>query len=194
MAVRRATIAALLDHGVADLRIEDIAGRAGVNKSTIYRRWGSRERLLADALVANSGRQITVPDAGNVRDDLVALALQIRDAVIAPATRALMGALATGRHATELEEVGSAFWSGRLHAVRPIVDRAVERRELPADVDPDRLIERIVGPIWFAVFGPGTPVEDATVTDTVDIVLAGYRAHVAVESHHPLAAGSDVPG
>lgn len=175
-AVHAAALAALVEDGFAGLRIEDVAARAGVNKTTIYRRWGGRERLLADTLVANSGRQIAVSDTGDVRDDLVALALQVRDAVVAPATRALMTALAAAPQHAELDEVGRGFWAGRLAAVRPIVQRGIERGDLPATTDPDDLVMRIVGPIWFAVFGPGRAVDDNFVARTVDLVLSGYRS------------------
>lgn len=174
-AVRSAVLAALLEHGVNGLQIEDIAARAGVNKSTIYRRWGTRERLLADALSESSGQQIPVPDTGRVRGDLVALALRVRDTVAAPATRTLMSALAAGNHA-ELDDVGRRFWRTRLTAARPVVERGIARGELAAGTDPDELIVHIVGPIWFAVFGPGHPVDDGFVHRTVDLVLAGHAA------------------
>ena len=174
-AVRAATLAALLEHGVNGLQIEDIAGRAGVNKTTIYRRWGTREHLVADALADSSGQQIPVPDTGRVRDDLVTLALRVRDTVTSPATRTLMTALASG-HDAELDDVGRRFWRQRLAAVRPVVERGITRGELPAGMDADDLIVRIVGPIWFAVFGPGRPVDDGFVERTVDLVLAGHAA------------------
>jgi AcrR family transcriptional regulator len=172
-AVRAATMAALLEHGFAGMQMEDIAARAGVNKSTLYRRWGSRERLLADALAASSGQQVPIPDTGSLRGDLQALALRVRDAVVAPSTRVLMTALAAGREGDDLAGVGRDFWEHRLAAARPIVERAVARGELPRDSEPDELIVRVVGPIWFAVFGPGHPVDDAFVVRTIDIVIRG---------------------
>jgi AcrR family transcriptional regulator len=177
-AVHAATLAALTEHGLDGLAIEDIAARAGVNKTTIYRRWGNRQRLLADAVVSNSGRQIEIPDTGRLREDLVTLALRVRDALVAPMSRALMAALAGGRHHEELEELGRLFWAARLGAARPLVERAVQRGEMPATVDPDDLILRIVGPIWLSVLGPGRRVPDAFVEQTVDIVLAGTD-HIA---------------
>ena len=171
-AVHAATMAALLEHGFAGMQMEDIAARAGVNKSTLYRRWGSRERLLADALASNSARQIPVPNTGSLRGDLCALALRVRDAVVSPGTRALMTALAAG-HDDDLAGIGRGFWEDRLAAARPIVERAVARGELPRDSNADELIVRVVGPIWFAVFGPGHAVDDAFVTRTVDIVIDG---------------------
>jgi AcrR family transcriptional regulator len=172
-AVHAATLAALTEHGLDGLAIEDIAARAGVNKTTIYRRWGNRQKLLADAVVSNSARQIEIPDTGSLRDDLVTLALRVRDALVAPMSRALMAALAGGRHHEELESLGRLFWAARLGAARPLVERAVRRREISATVDPDDLILRIVGPIWLSVLGPGRPVPDTFVEQTVDIVLAG---------------------
>jgi AcrR family transcriptional regulator len=179
-AVRAATMAALLEHGFAGMQMEDIAARAGVNKSTLYRRWGSRERLLADALAANSGQQVPVPDTGSLRGDLRALALSVRDAIVAPSTRALMTALAAGRD-NDLDDVGRGFWEARLAAARPIVERAVARGELPPDSDADDVIVRVVGPIWFAAFGPGRPVDDAFVTRTVDVVIDGSATFSGVD-------------
>ncbi|MEV0824899.1 TetR/AcrR family transcriptional regulator [Nonomuraea rubra] len=172
-AVHQATLAILGEKGMDGLSIEGVAARAGVNKTTIYRRWGTRAALLADALAAGTSRQIALPDTGNVRDDLVAFALRVRDAIVAPSSRGLMTALAAGGIHDELADVGHRYWAGRFAAVRPLVERAVERGELPAGTDPDTLVIRIVGPIWFGVFGPGRKVGDGFVEGCVDVVLAG---------------------
>jgi AcrR family transcriptional regulator len=177
-AVHAATVLALTEHGLDGLSIEDVAARAEINKTTIYRRWGTREALVADALAASTGRQITVPDTGSTREDLVVFARQVRDAILAPTSRALMSALSAGGHHRELAEIGRRYWAGRLAAVRPLVERAVQRGELPADVDPDTVIARIVGPIWFAVSGPGLAVDDDFVAGCVDTVLAGTTRQV----------------
>ncbi|WP_043620241.1 TetR/AcrR family transcriptional regulator [Nonomuraea candida] len=171
-AVLTATLAALAEKGLAGLSIEDIAARAEVNRTTIYRRWGTREALLADALSVNTGRQIAIPDTGDVRADLIAFARQVRDALLAPASRNLMSALAAGGEAVSAD-VGRRYWESRFAAVRPVVERAITRGELPPGTDPDELIIRLVGPVWFAVFGPGREVDDAFVERCVRAVLAG---------------------
>lgn len=186
-AVHAATLAALTEHGLDGLSIEDIATRAGVNKTTIYRRWGNRHRLLVDAIARNSARQIEIPDTGGLHDDLVAFALQVRDALVTPMSRALMAALAGGRHHEELESLGRLFWAARLGAARPLVERAVQRGEVPATVDADDLILRIVGPIWLSVLGPGRPVPDTFVEATVNVVLAGT-------ARMPMGTGGDTGG
>lgn len=177
-AVHVATLLALTEHGLGGISIEDVAARAEVNKTTIYRRWGTREALVADALGAAARRQIAVPDTGSLRADLVAFARQVRDAIVAPSSRALMSALAVGGgRPGELADVGQRYWTSRFAAVRPVIERAIGRGELPADVDADGLVVRIVGPVWFSVFGPGTVVDDAFVEQCVDVVLAGTARH-----------------
>lgn len=176
-AVHAATMAALIEGGLDGLVIEEIAARAGVNKTTIYRRWGTREALVAAALTANSGSQIALPDTGSLQGDLVALALQVRDAITAPASRALMTAMAGGHHHDELRTITQGFWASRFAATRPILDRAIARGEVPSEIDFDALLTRLVGPIWFSVFGPGRDPDDVFVRECVDIVLAGTRRH-----------------
>lgn len=100
-------------------------------------------------------------------------ARQVRDAIVAPRSRALMSALAAGGHGGELADIGHRYWAGRLAAVRPLVERAVAAGELPADVDPDAFVVRVVGPIRFSVFGPGSAVDDAFVEQCVEVALAG---------------------
>ncbi|TDD12950.1 TetR/AcrR family transcriptional regulator [Nonomuraea diastatica] len=176
-AVHRATLAALADKGLAGLSIEDIAARAGVNKTTIYRRWGTREALMADALGVGTTRQIAIPDTGSVRSDLAALARQVRDTILAPTNRNLMVALATSAGHETLAGLGPRYWAGRFAASRPIVERAIARGELPPGTDPDTLIIQVVGPLWFSVFGPGRAPDDAFVDRCVDIVLIGISHH-----------------
>lgn len=169
-------MAALTEHGWNGLAVEDVAARAGVNKTTIYRRWGGREALVADVLLSAADQRIALPDTGALRGDLVAFARQVRDALVAPANGALMSTLAAGGRDSSLAELGRRYWAARFARARPMVERAVARGELAADVDADALIVRVVGPVWFGVFGPRTVVDDAFVEDCVEIVLAGTTA------------------
>src|SRR5262249_5955370 len=62
--------------GWAGFSLEAVARRAGVGKASIYLRWQTKERLLADALAAQVAN-IADTDTGNLRDDLVHLARQM---------------------------------------------------------------------------------------------------------------------
>src|SRR5438309_2263197 len=75
----RAIIAAALElmaeRGVHEVRMDDVAERAGVGKATIYRRYRSKDELVTDALATLVGR-IEIPDTGSTRSDLLALMRQ----------------------------------------------------------------------------------------------------------------------
>src|SRR6266511_5046821 len=66
-----ATLAELAERGYAALSLESIARRAGVHKTTLYRRWGTREELVLEAMLARAGEHISVPDTGSLRGDLL---------------------------------------------------------------------------------------------------------------------------
>src|SRR3712207_7398459 len=68
-AVLDATVAELAEHGYAELTVEAVAARAGVNKTTLYRRWGGKDGLLVDAVEAFGAGQAEVPDTGQVDED-----------------------------------------------------------------------------------------------------------------------------
>ncbi|AYV25552.1 Transcriptional regulator, TetR family [Streptomyces sp. ADI95-16] len=73
-AVHQAVIDLLSDPGGVDLTIPAVAQRAGVNHTSIYRRWGSREALLADVVVTRLERDSPPADTGTLRGDLRAWA------------------------------------------------------------------------------------------------------------------------
>ncbi|HSD79712.1 MAG TPA: helix-turn-helix domain-containing protein, partial [Solirubrobacteraceae bacterium] len=66
--IMRAALELAADGGLRGLRMEAVAARAGVGKATLYRRWSSKQTLLADAIRA-AAREIDPPDLGSVRED-----------------------------------------------------------------------------------------------------------------------------
>ena len=81
--VREAVLAAALHeltvNGYAALSVEAVASRAGVNKTTIYRRWPTLDDLLVDALMTWSHDAIPGPDTGSIETDLLALGRELAD-------------------------------------------------------------------------------------------------------------------
>src|SRR5438067_8052092 len=72
-AILAAALALLAEEGFEAMSMEGVAARAGVGKSTIYRRWASKEALLIEA-VSSIHAEAPIVDTGNIRDDLLALA------------------------------------------------------------------------------------------------------------------------
>ncbi|QFZ22893.1 TetR/AcrR family transcriptional regulator [Saccharothrix syringae] len=172
-AVLEAGLAELADAGYHGLSLEGVARRAGVNKTTLYRRWGTREALLLDAIRARATARVPIPDTGSLREDLLAL---VRAAIANLATRevqaAVRAAVALSPHDAALAEAGRAFWAERLDVDGAVVRRAVERGEI-APVDPGPVVEAVLGPPYFRLLVTGRPVDDDFLVATVDLVVRG---------------------
>ena len=71
--VHQAVLDLLTERGTAELSIPVVAQRAGVNPTSIYRRWRTREGLLADVAMSRLERDLPLPDTGSLRGDLTAM-------------------------------------------------------------------------------------------------------------------------
>ena len=139
----------VVEHGVDKVGIPEISRRAGVRDSSIYRRWGTRENLILDALLAASERTLPVPDTGTLHGDLTALATALIDYLDAPLGRGLIHALPLNIDSEEIREARTAFWESRYRATEVMFSRAVARGELPPDTDARTAIELLIAPIHF---------------------------------------------
>ncbi|MGI5286914.1 TetR/AcrR family transcriptional regulator [Nonomuraea polychroma] len=184
-AVHAATLAELADKGYAALSVENVAQRAGVHKTTVYRRWKDRESLLTDALAEHMAMDIPVPDTGAIETDLRALARSLVQSFTSPTGQAILAAMFTG--AGHLPEIASARRHDRLARAEPVVTRAIERGELPRDVDPAELFKTLAAPIYLRLLVTADPVDEATADQAVRVTLAAARAG-ALGRHapHPL--------
>ena len=178
-AVLDAVHAELTERGYPGLTVENVADRAGVHKTTVYRRWGSVDVLVADAL--DRGRDVDwpAPDTGAVEGDLIALATEVVDAFTDPATRAVpIGLVAAALHSDRAAEAKRAYYDARHEAAAAIAARAVERGELPPGVDARELVRQTCAPIFYRVFVSGEPVDRATAERAGRAALAAARAGV----------------
>jgi AcrR family transcriptional regulator len=171
-----ATLAELAESGYAALSLERIARRAGVNMTSLYRRWGSRERLVLEAMLEQVGRHVSVPDTGSLRDDLLALAVTAAANSARPEVAAMARAVAAqAPHDPELAAANEAFWAERLALDAAIVERAIERGEIDAATEPTQVIESVLGPIHLRLLLTGRPVNRSFLERTVDTVVDGVR-------------------
>jgi len=175
-AVLAATNDLLSEDGYEALRVEAVAARAGVHKTTVYRRWPSKAVLVADAARERSRRMVPVPDTGSFAGDLRALARAIAANIGSPEgarrTRTLVVAAATS---TDVAEVSLDFWAERFALTGTIVDRAVERGELPERTDSRLVIETLIGPMYVRLLLTGEPVDRAFADRVAALVAAGVQ-------------------
>jgi AcrR family transcriptional regulator len=158
------------------MSIDDVARRAGVHKTTVYRRWPSKAELVLDATLAFSEQQIPIPDTGTLHGDLAALARSVADNLASPTgARRTLSIVAAVASSEDLAASMHEFWARRLELAVPIVERAVQRGELPPDVDPILVVETVVAPLWLRLLLTGEPIDTDVAERIVDLV-AGTSA------------------
>jgi AcrR family transcriptional regulator len=150
----------LAERGFAGVTIEGIAARAGVAKQTIYRWWPSKVDVLLEAFTQDMAEHLFPPDEGDVGTDLRAhlhrLALFLTESDPGMVLRALVG---QAQHEPELAtRLRTDYLSQQRERDRVPLLRAIERGELPADLDVDLALDQLVGPIYYRVLVTGEPV------------------------------------
>jgi AcrR family transcriptional regulator len=171
-AILQAAIEDFVDHGWDGLTIEGVATRAAVSKTTIYRRYPCRIDLLLAAARRLAEERAPVPDTGALRSDLVALVDAWLHMVATTRTgQAIpMMVAATAKH-PELAAPFREFLAERRAAWRIAIDRGITRGELAVSVDPELVIDLLIGPLFYRAFVSREPLERDAVTRLVDSVL-----------------------
>jgi AcrR family transcriptional regulator len=170
--VLKAAVQELVDVGYAGLTMEGIARRADVNKTTLYRRWGTREDLLVEAFLEQGQERVPIPDTGSFREDLLAIARAVAANSTSPSVEAVIRAVASQPRDSALLEASRQFWVERFALDGQVVARAIQRGDAAAETDPKTLIEAILGPIYFRVLLTGERPDDDFVVQIVDLAVA----------------------
>ncbi|MFE6482349.1 TetR/AcrR family transcriptional regulator [Streptomyces sp. NPDC057757] len=135
--LERAILDAALDQlstvGWNGLTMEGVAARAQTGKAAVYRRWPSKEELVADALRAGLPSLTDSPDLGSVRDDLLELCRRVREAMYSQPGFALRSVLYEC-DASQAERFQDVILGGvvepTLHVLREVIHRGIERGEV----------------------------------------------------------------
>ncbi|MFG2847115.1 TetR/AcrR family transcriptional regulator [Kitasatospora sp. NPDC048296] len=173
-AVFEATMAMLAEHGYDRLTIEGVAARSGVNKTTIYRWWPSKDDLVAAALTDAALLTFDVPDTGSLRGDLTALVDYIaRLLTEPPLANVAIGALGALPQRPELSRLMREYFDEMLARELAIFQRAASRGELVPGTDAETVLDLLGGALWFHTVVRPKPVDAAFVKRIVEYVLTG---------------------
>ena len=173
-AVLEAALAELAERGYGGLTFDGVAARAGVHRSTIYRRWSSKEELAGDALLSQAVVAVPMPDTGSAMGDLEQLVVSVAGNIGSAAGEGLLRALVSdAARAPGLVQAASVFWERRFSLAGDVVRRGIARGDLPGDIDVDLFIEALVAPLFFRLLVRGQP---ATTTTAADLATRIVRA------------------
>ena len=174
-AVLKATAEELGRVGFAALRIEDVALRSGVNKTTIYRRWPNKLELVT-AVIANESWPPEDVDTGALDTDIRAVLRDIRERLYTVRERGVLQVLLGERAHPEVAQLVRSARLRHVSVRQRIFERAIARGELAPSCDPTLLIELMMTPLVSRIMNLGLEVDDAYI-DMLTIVLAnGMRA------------------
>lgn len=179
-AIFQATLTELARHGYADLSFEAIAAQAGVHKSTLYRRWRTRDRLVAAAFMDISQRRVDVADTGDIDRDAQALARSVVATLDQPVVAAALRATISLSAPEARTDIARRFWGSRVQAVSPLIERAVERGQLPVGTDPAEIMSAIGAPLFFRCLVSMEPLTPAAADIAAAAAVSAARAGVFV--------------
>ncbi|MGW3496844.1 TetR/AcrR family transcriptional regulator [Streptomyces sp. NPDC001020] len=170
-AVLAATVDVLTERGLAGTTIGAVARAAGVHETSVYRRWGTRENLILEALTEQLDATMPVPDTGHVHDDLAAYFGALARLLATAQGEALLR-LSAERDDT-LPDRRLPYWTERLERGAVMVRRGVERGELAPDTDPGLVIEAISGALFTRALISGAPLDEDLAARLVTLALTG---------------------
>jgi AcrR family transcriptional regulator len=155
----------LLAAGEIDAAIPKIAERAGVNPTSIYRRWGNRDNLLLDAAVTRLRTTSPIPDTGSLRGDLAGWAEGVERSMRDPHGQILLRAL-VATMAPEREPI--EYLRARGDDLQKTIDAAAARGEAVPSVDD--VLDFVLAPLYLRVLFR-RPVEPGTGARLVERLL-----------------------
>ncbi|WP_299536485.1 TetR/AcrR family transcriptional regulator [uncultured Streptomyces sp.] len=176
-AVLRAAGDALVEEGFDRLDLAEIARRAGVGKTTVYRRWGTPALLAADLLEDMAEQSLPSAHTGSLADDLRANARLVVKTLNDPRQGRLFRALIAASLCDEqAKEALHRFYAVRIDEWAGCVAEAEQRGEVPAGTDARAVIAAVSAPLYYALLHTGEPLDDALADRAARSACAAARA------------------
>jgi AcrR family transcriptional regulator len=163
--------------GYEALRIDDVAARSGVNKTTIYRRWPTKIELVAAVLV-HAKEPPSSFDTGTLEGDVRASLFEMRERLQDPRQRAIVRIVMAERMQPEVKELVSQLRERYGAVRRQLFERAIERGELPPGTDARALVEFMSAPVITRIVHHDADVDDAFLELLTHVLCAGAKATI----------------
>lgn len=180
-AVLRAAGDALVEHGFDGLDLADVARRAEVGKTTVYRRWSAPAGLVADLLSDMAEQSLPRADTGSLAGDLRANARLVVRTLTDPRQGPLFVAvIAAATCDPRAADALHRFYAVRIGEWSGCVEAAVDRGELPAGTDPGEVIAAVSAPLYYRLLASGAPLDEEAADRAAAAAVAAARDGVYV--------------
>jgi AcrR family transcriptional regulator len=187
-ALRQAALELIAEIGYDRLTIDAVAARVKASKATLYRRWNSKAELVADAFTCSGFKGVDTPDTGDLRSDLLALSAQIwMDTEPVPRATLMAGMFSAMLASPELRDALNAVTAPPAVMVSTVIQRAVERGEIPVPEHLDSILSVMPGICMFRLVKTGTAPDRQFFESVIDGVILPALHHRADPARHRLA-------
>lgn len=172
--ILNAAHAELAASGYAAFRIDEVASRAGVNRTTIYRRWPGKAELVAAALEARPKRSASPPDTGSVTSDLMSTLQFLWEEAESPAGQAIFRSFFAESDDPVVMQIGANARQQELQRLKTVLLLGRERGELRADFDEHLVAEMLMDAVVIQLRIKQRSM-DETLGGFIQVLLRGLR-------------------
>ncbi len=190
--VLEATREELASVGYRALRVEDVAIRAKVHKTTVYRRWSTKRDLVHEAMVDLVDPLADLSDTGSFRSDLLAFVREVARFMASIEGQGVVRMLMAESMDPEVASISDSLRSRKDGATREVFERAIARGELRPNVDPELVKCVLMGTIHNRLFILCQPLDDLFLTRLVDLILEGSAPRERPLRNSPLRSKKQV--
>ena len=158
--IMRAAWEIFVERGLPGVTMEEIAARAGVAKTTVYRRWPTKSAILIDALKDHLAPVVAFPQTGHVRDDFLTQIEAVVKLLDTETGRAYLALVAESVHDPDVADAlrDRYVTEQRMAAVQRL-RAGIERGELSPHVDPEILVESLYGALYYRALVAHLPLD-----------------------------------
>lgn len=168
--ILRAAGAELRQRGYEGLSVERVAERAGVAKTTLYRRWPSKAELVV-ALITELRDEVPFEPTDDPTQDLERLVVAVTTVLAATPASLVADLTAAAARDVRVGDNVRALWSARHAAVTAVVARAQAGGLTDDSVPPAVLVDQLIGPLYYRLLVTGEPLTPAYARELVASVL-----------------------
>lgn len=171
--INEAVLGLLIEGGIDACTFQNVAARAGIERSTLYRRNPDRWKTIVDAIIDLADRETPFNDSGSFHADLTDTLQRLAAILSSPMGPPIMSVAAALQAGHGPGETGR-FWANRQKQIRPMFDAAIARGELPVNVRQEDVFAMAAGPLFFRTFVIGRQVDDEFIAKVVDLICQVY--------------------
>ncbi|EHB56392.1 hypothetical protein MycrhDRAFT_3586 [Mycolicibacterium rhodesiae JS60] len=175
--VAAATLEAIRRRGIDAFELDDVAGLIGRDILSLSELCNGKQELAVRSLTAHYEESIPLPDTGNLRDDMAALAQSVARFLSTSNGRLLMRLLVVDDRDWGAGETRNEFWQVRFERVQVMFDRAEQRGEIRPDVNGHIAMQLMLAPLHaYALYLEDNIIDEDTVELIINMAWQGIAA------------------